>query len=207
METSFLQGNGFEALPQFLTSLAIGLLIGLERERNPSARAGLRTFGLVAVFGTLMALLSNKAGSPWLLIAGMLSVAGMITASYFNNHSGNIKERRSSPRTPTSPPLAGESDEVSLRDIHIYDNDPGTTTVIAPAALLRFRRDDLLRDGQTRRDDCDRRHRPPLLQTRIARLLTKTGAARSGRRTAIFSVHLHRSTYPARSELRPLSCL
>jgi uncharacterized membrane protein (DUF4010 family) len=85
METSFLQGNGFEALPQFLTSLAIGLLIGLERERNPSARAGLRTFGLVAIFGTLMALLSNKAGSPWLLIAGMLSVAGMITASYFNN--------------------------------------------------------------------------------------------------------------------------
>jgi uncharacterized membrane protein (DUF4010 family) len=131
METSFLQGNGFEALPQFLTSLAIGLLIGLERERNPSARAGLRTFGLVAVFGTLMALLSNKAGTPWLLIAGMLSVAGMITASYFNNHSGNIKERRSRPRTPTSPPLAGESDGVLLRDTHIYDNDPGTTTVIA----------------------------------------------------------------------------
>jgi uncharacterized membrane protein (DUF4010 family) len=85
METSFLQGNGIEALPQFLTSLAIGLLIGLERERNPSARAGLRTFALVAVFGTLMALLSSKSGSPWLLIAGMLSVAAMITASYFNN--------------------------------------------------------------------------------------------------------------------------
>jgi uncharacterized membrane protein (DUF4010 family) len=85
METSFLQGNGIEALPQFLTSLAIGLLIGLERERNPTARAGLRTFALVAVFGTLMALLSSKSGSPWLLIAGMLSVAAMITASYFNN--------------------------------------------------------------------------------------------------------------------------
>ncbi len=85
METSLLQGNGIEALPQFLTSLAIGLLIGLERERNPSARAGLRTFALVTVFGTLMALLSSKAGSPWLLIAGMLSVATMIIASYFNN--------------------------------------------------------------------------------------------------------------------------
>jgi len=33
METEFLQGNGIEALPQFVTSLAIGLLIGLERER------------------------------------------------------------------------------------------------------------------------------------------------------------------------------
>ena len=39
METTFLHSNGIEALPQFLTSLAIGLLIGLERERNPSAKA------------------------------------------------------------------------------------------------------------------------------------------------------------------------
>ena len=31
MDTSFLQSNGIEALPQFLTSLALGLLIGLER--------------------------------------------------------------------------------------------------------------------------------------------------------------------------------
>ena len=85
METGFLQGNGIEALPQFLTSLAIGLLIGLERERNPSAKAGLRTFALVAVFGTLSALLSTKIGSPWLLIAGLLAVAGMIIAAYINN--------------------------------------------------------------------------------------------------------------------------
>ncbi|MBI4936964.1 MAG: MgtC/SapB family protein [Nitrosomonadales bacterium] len=85
MEPNFLHSNGIEALPQFLTSLAIGLLIGLERERNPSAKAGLRTFALVAVFGTLSALLSAKLGSPWLLIAGLLAVAGMIIAAYFSN--------------------------------------------------------------------------------------------------------------------------
>jgi uncharacterized membrane protein (DUF4010 family) len=85
METGFLQGSGIEALPQFLTSLAIGLLIGLERERTPSAKAGLRTFALVAVFGTLSALLSTKLDSPWLLIAGLLAVAGMIIAAYLNN--------------------------------------------------------------------------------------------------------------------------
>ena len=62
MEMSLLQSSGVESLTQFLTSFAIGLLIGLERERNPSAKAGLRTFALVAVFGTLMALLSSKAG-------------------------------------------------------------------------------------------------------------------------------------------------
>lgn len=85
METGFLHGNGIEALPQFLTSLAIGLLIGLERERNPSAKAGLRTFALVAVFGTLAALLSEKLDSPWLLIAGLIAVAGTIVAAYLNS--------------------------------------------------------------------------------------------------------------------------
>jgi uncharacterized membrane protein (DUF4010 family) len=84
METGFLQGNGLEALPQFLTSLAIGLLIGLERERNPSAKAGLRTFALVTVFGTLMAMLSSKSGSPWVLIAGLLAITSMIVAAYLN---------------------------------------------------------------------------------------------------------------------------
>jgi uncharacterized membrane protein (DUF4010 family) len=85
----FLQGNGIEAFPQFLTSLAIGLLVGLERERNPSAKAGLRTFALVAVFGTLIALLADKSGSPWLLIAGLLSIAAMIVAAYINTPTEN----------------------------------------------------------------------------------------------------------------------
>ncbi|OIR16330.1 MgtC family protein [mine drainage metagenome] len=84
MESNLLQVNGIEALPQFLTSLAIGLLIGLERERNPSAKAGLRTFALVSLFGTLIALLADKGGTPWLLIAGLLAVAGMIIAAYIN---------------------------------------------------------------------------------------------------------------------------
>ncbi|HUX89933.1 MAG TPA: MgtC/SapB family protein [Gallionellaceae bacterium] len=85
METSFLQGSGIEALPQFITSLAIGLLIGLERERNPSAKAGLRTFALVALFGTLTAMLANKTGSSWLLVAGLCIVGVMIIAAYFNS--------------------------------------------------------------------------------------------------------------------------
>lgn len=84
MEAGFMQGNGIEALPQFLTSLTIGLLIGLERERNPSAKAGLRTFALVAVFGTLAALLSTELESPWLMITGLIVVSGTIVAAYLN---------------------------------------------------------------------------------------------------------------------------
>jgi uncharacterized membrane protein (DUF4010 family) len=137
METIFqLNNNGIETLPQFITSLAIGLLIGLERERNPSAKAGLRTFALVALFGTLTALLSTRLGTPWLLIAGLLAVAGMIIAAYRNkpNGHGGITDaelRRVRSLSPTSPPK-GESDEVSLRDARFdEEGDPGTTTVIA----------------------------------------------------------------------------
>jgi uncharacterized membrane protein (DUF4010 family) len=84
MDTVFLQGHGIEALPQFLTSFAIGLLIGLERERNPSAKAGLRTFALVAVLGTLLSMLSEKLVSPWLVITGLVIVGGTIIAAYLN---------------------------------------------------------------------------------------------------------------------------
>ena len=49
-EFPWLAEQGLERLPEFLTALAIGLLIGLERERNPTAKAGLRTFALVSLF-------------------------------------------------------------------------------------------------------------------------------------------------------------
>lgn len=120
METGFLQINGIEALPQFITSLGIGLLIGLERERNPSARAGLRTFALVAVFGTLTALLATKLNSPWMLIAGLLSVALMIVASYISKPGSEDR------RTVAAPASAIEG-----KTARIYEGDPGTTTVIA----------------------------------------------------------------------------
>jgi uncharacterized membrane protein (DUF4010 family) len=69
----------------FLTSLALGLLIGLERERSPAARAGLRTFSLVALAGTLGALLSEKTGAPWMLGAGLIVMGGMMVATYFKD--------------------------------------------------------------------------------------------------------------------------
>jgi len=65
-------------LAPFLTSLAIGLLIGLERERNPTAKAGVRTFSLVALAGSLGALLSAQTGAPWMLGAGLLVLGGMM---------------------------------------------------------------------------------------------------------------------------------
>ena len=84
MKELFLQGNGLEYLPAFAISLAIGLLVGLERERSPAAKAGLRTFGLVTMLGTLLALLSDRTGSAWLLATGLIAVGGMIISAYLD---------------------------------------------------------------------------------------------------------------------------
>lgn len=66
----------------YLTSLAVGLLIGLERERHREAKAGVRTFALIAMLGTLCAMLGEQTGSPWLVVAGLLASTGGIIAAY-----------------------------------------------------------------------------------------------------------------------------
>ncbi|OIQ80088.1 MgtC family protein [mine drainage metagenome] len=88
MKDMLLPGNGLDALPAFITSLALGLLIGLERERSPAARAGLRTFALVALLGTLLALLAENTASPWILVAGFVGVAAIIIAAYVGGIDG-----------------------------------------------------------------------------------------------------------------------
>jgi len=72
-----------EHLYAFATSLAIGLLIGLERERSAAAKAGLRTFALVALLGTICAMLSQLSGAAWPLAAGFLAVGLLIVSAYF----------------------------------------------------------------------------------------------------------------------------
>ena len=95
MPPEFTLNGELAALPHFLTSLAIGLLIGLERERSPGSRAGLRTFALVALFGTLAAMLSEET-SPWLLLAGLLVVGAMIITTYLR-----VKDDNADPGTTT----------------------------------------------------------------------------------------------------------
>ena len=65
-------------LQAFATSLGIGLLIGLERERQPDIKAGVRTFALVCLLGCLAALLTQTTGNSWILAAGFISVAAMM---------------------------------------------------------------------------------------------------------------------------------
>lgn len=76
-----LDATAFNHLQAFATSIAIGLLIGLERERRPDAKAGLRTFALVGLLGCLTALLAEKTGSGWIMAVGLLTVAAMMIAA------------------------------------------------------------------------------------------------------------------------------
>jgi len=69
----------------FAVSAAIGLLVGLERERKPSAKAGVRTFTLIAMLGTLAALLDEATGSEWVLAAGAVCVTATLVAAYLHD--------------------------------------------------------------------------------------------------------------------------
>lgn len=73
--------GGTEFVQTFATSIAIGLLIGLERERQEDVKAGLRTFALVGMLGCLSALLVERTGNGWILAVGLLTVAAMMIAS------------------------------------------------------------------------------------------------------------------------------
>ncbi|MDH3457725.1 MAG: MgtC/SapB family protein [Gemmatimonadota bacterium] len=58
-------------------ALGLGLLVGLQREWASSAIAGIRTFPLITVFGTICGALAVSYGG-WLLGAGLLAIAALI---------------------------------------------------------------------------------------------------------------------------------
>jgi uncharacterized membrane protein (DUF4010 family) len=76
-------------LPRYLVAVALGLLMGLERERNPSAKAGLRTFALTALFGVLVSHIAELTDSPWMIVAGLVLTGSMIVAAYARQAPGD----------------------------------------------------------------------------------------------------------------------
>jgi uncharacterized membrane protein (DUF4010 family) len=73
------------SLPRYVAALAIGLLMGLERERNPAAKAGLRTFALTAILGVLTGHLASAIGEQWLIAVGLFLVGLMMIAAYLRS--------------------------------------------------------------------------------------------------------------------------
>lgn len=80
-----LEPNLAVPVQAFATALGIGLLIGVERERQAGATAGLRTFALVALLGCLCALLAERLDSAWVLVGGLVVVAAAMIAANFSS--------------------------------------------------------------------------------------------------------------------------
>jgi uncharacterized membrane protein (DUF4010 family) len=77
----------FELLKNFLIALALGALIGLEREYSQAkgkytSFAGIRTFPLMSLSGAILAYLSQLI-SPWILVGGVIVFCGLIIAAYY----------------------------------------------------------------------------------------------------------------------------
>jgi len=66
-----------ETLLKLAIALALGLLVGLQRERVDSRIAGVRTFPLITLFGAVTALLAKELGA-WPVAAGALALAAML---------------------------------------------------------------------------------------------------------------------------------
>lgn len=92
----------FSLLQHILIALALGALIGLEREyaryrKRGNDYAGIRTFPLIALFGILSAYLGELI-SVWILIVGVILTGILIIFAYYNiaghsrHHSGATSE-------------------------------------------------------------------------------------------------------------------
>jgi len=68
-------------------SLGLGFLVGLQRERTSTHIAGIRTFPLITVFGTLCGFLAHDYGG-WVLAIGLAALAAIVIV-------GNVADIRS----------------------------------------------------------------------------------------------------------------
>lgn len=69
-------------------SLVLGLLVGLQRERTRPGLAGLRTFPMITVLGTLAGYLAQQLPQGgWIVAAGVLAVVAIIAIEHFR-HTG-----------------------------------------------------------------------------------------------------------------------
>jgi uncharacterized membrane protein (DUF4010 family) len=69
-------------LGQIAISLLLGLLIGLQRQRVESPIGGIRTYPLIAAFGTVCGWLAQDYGG-WIVAAGLVAVASLLVVGNF----------------------------------------------------------------------------------------------------------------------------
>jgi uncharacterized membrane protein (DUF4010 family) len=80
--------NQLEIFKALSLALALGLIVGIQRERSKRDIAGIRTFALITLFGAVLALLAKDAGI-WVLAAGVIALAAiLVTANVYSIKAG-----------------------------------------------------------------------------------------------------------------------
>ena len=78
-----------QTLQQITVSLALGLLLGLQRQRTESSIGGIRTFPFIALLGTVSGMIAAVHGG-WIIAAGMASLAAVLVfANIVKMKAGN----------------------------------------------------------------------------------------------------------------------
>ncbi len=72
-------------------ALGLGLLVGLQREQVATQLAGLRTFALITVLGTLCGLLARDFGG-WVIASGFLALTGALMTGHVAELKGERTE-------------------------------------------------------------------------------------------------------------------
>jgi uncharacterized membrane protein (DUF4010 family) len=121
---------------EFALALAIGALIGVEREQRKRAEAigsGLRTFILVSEAGAISAWLSGSPQTPWIFLGAGALVAAIVVAGYW-------AESRARPES------LGKTTEVAVLVVYLLGGTvvfghPGLAVAlaIATSAVLAFK--------------------------------------------------------------------
>jgi uncharacterized membrane protein (DUF4010 family) len=63
-------------------AVLLGLLVGLQREHAASGLAGMRTFPLITLLGSLAVLLAEHFQEGWIVAAGLLAILGVVVAGH-----------------------------------------------------------------------------------------------------------------------------
>lgn len=113
--------ESLEAFRVLGLSLGLGLLVGVQRQWSGSKVAGIRTFPIAALAGTLSAVLGREFGQPaWIVAAGILAIGAISIA-------GEVIEARASP-----PPRPGITTPVALIAMFLV----GALAAVGPAAAV-----------------------------------------------------------------------
>jgi uncharacterized membrane protein (DUF4010 family) len=116
-------------------AVLLGLLVGLQREHAASGVAGMRTFPLITVLGSLSAMISVRVGGGWVLAAAFLGVVTITVVGHLirNENENGEKEKGTGPIGQNGP--SGASHQLDLSPFPT-DQHPGITTDVA--MLLMF---------------------------------------------------------------------